>query len=162
MIVAFPHQPPLCHVLLLPTPPLKRPELVLAVALKLRSIAMALALSLLFPLALTTSSTPYSRASPNRHPASAPLSAKEPFKQLLKAQLRALIPAWAELWEQPLKCRDYFDTARANDSNWTFLPLCFPVSTLAPNKLNSQQGQILMERPLVLHHGPKWNSAIEN
>ena len=85
MAVALPYHPPLCHVLLLPTPPSKWPELVLAVALKLQSIAMDLALSLSFPLALTASSAPYSRALTDKHPTSAPPSAEEPFKQLLKA-----------------------------------------------------------------------------
>ena len=79
-VVAPSHKPPLWHVLLLPTPPLKWPELVLAVALvetphrssaatvsllnkpqELRSIAEALALSLSFPIALTASSAPHSR-----------------------------------------------------------------------------------------------------
>ena len=71
MAVALPHQTPLCHVLLLPTSPSKWPELVLAVALELRSIAVALALSLSFLLALTASS-------------SAPHSGRELFTEPLK------------------------------------------------------------------------------
>ena len=155
MAVALPHQPPLCHVLLFPTPPLKWPEFMLAVALEFQLIAVALALSLSFPLALIASFAPHSRAPTNKHLASAPFSAKEPFKQLLKTQLGALIPAHAEPQEQPLKCRDHFDTAKVNDSNWTLLPPCFLMSILALNKVNAGQGQILLEKPPTLHQSPK-------
>ena len=70
MAIALPHQPLLCHVLLLPTPLLKWPELVLAVAHKPRSIAVALTFLLSFPLALIASSAPHSRAPTNKHSSS--------------------------------------------------------------------------------------------
>ena len=67
MVVVLPHQPLLCYVLLLFTPPLKWPELVLAVAVNLQAIAVAPALSLSFPFVLTASSASHSRAPTNKH-----------------------------------------------------------------------------------------------
>ena len=62
IVVALPQKSPLCYVFLLLTPPLKWSELVLIIGLKPRSIAVALAFSLLFLLVLIIGLKPQSIA----------------------------------------------------------------------------------------------------
>ena len=86
-------------------------------------------------------------------PTSVLSSIKEAFKQLLKVFLKVQFLAQAEPLEQLVKCKNHFDTVRANSSNCTLLLLCFYMKILALNQLNIRQAQIFFKGFPALYHG---------
>ena len=84
---------------------------------------------------------------------------------------RASIPYSAIAMAKPCACRSPRQNPSSARTTLTplepvilieRLPTWFHVRISAPNRLNVRRGPIFFKRPLALHHGLKWNSAVEN
>ena len=120
-------------------------------------MAGAFTLSLSFPLTLTACFASHSRATTDKHPASALFLAKELFNQLLNT------PFWlTRSFKSNLLSAKTILTPLEPVILIERLPTWFHVRTSAPNRLNIQQGPILLKKPPAFYHGLKWNSGVEN